>query len=414
MPPKDINMTQDETFTGGLCLVGIEPVSNYILLEQAAATRDHDTWQALMEQALAGLNCHVIQLTSDEAPGLLAYVEQHLRAHHSPDLFHVQQELSKAVAAPLAVKQRAAAKAVAQAEETLKRGHERLDNATRIPEKRGPGRPPKAAACLEQVEQAAEAARHAHQRLAGQRETVTQSIRASGHAYHFVDLERGVRRNGKLIAGDIRCHIDTIRTIAQHEHLSPTCLERIEKAERVVPKMQATIEFVSGYVRQQVRQLDLAPPVSYALHAHLIPSYYLDRVASTRTVTAGAPLRALAESLRTPLFEPGGALSTLSPTAQSQLKDTAQTLAEVFQRSSANVEGRNGYLSLRNHQLRGLDHPRKRTCLTAIHNFFLTRADGTTAAERFFGQQPRSMFAAILEAVDIPPAPRSPPKRAVA
>src|SRR4029450_13895059 len=172
---------------------------------------------------------------------------------------------------------------------------------------------------------------------------------------------------------------------------------------------QSTIEFVSGYVRQQVRQLDLAPPVSYALHAHLIPSYYLDRVASTRTVTAGEPLRALAECLRTPLFEPGGALGTLSPMAQSQLKDKAKTLAEVFQRSSSNVEGRNGYLSLRNHQLRGLDHPRKRACLTAIHNFFLTRPDGTTAAERFFGQKPRPMFAAILEAVEIPPAPLSPP-----
>src|SRR6266567_2831956 len=75
--------------------------------------------------------------------------------------------------------------------------------------------------------------------------------------------------------------------------------------------------------------------------------------------------------------------------------------------------GRNGYLSLRNHQLRGLDHPRKRACLTAVHTFFLTRADGTTAAERFFGQKPRSMFAAILESVEIPPAPLSPPRRAV-
>jgi hypothetical protein len=53
-------------------------------------------------------------------------------------------------------------------------------------------------------------------------------------------------------------------------------------------------------------------------------------------------------------------------------------------------------LSLRSHQLRGLDLPRKRECFTAIHNFFLTRPDGTTAAERFFGQKPRSMFAAIL------------------
>jgi hypothetical protein len=64
------------------------------------------------------------------------------------------------------------------------------------------------------------------------------------------------------------------------------------------------------------------------------------------------------------------------------------------------------------HQLRGLDLPRKRECFTAIHNFFLTRPDGTTAAERFFGQKPRSMFATILESVELPPAPLSPPRRA--
>jgi hypothetical protein len=62
--------------------------------------------------------------------------------------------------------------------------------------------------------------------------------------------------------------------------------------------------------------------------------------------------------------------------------------------------------------LRGLDLPRKRECFTAMHNFFLTRPDGTTAAERFFGQKPRSMFAAILGAVNVPPAPLSPPRRA--
>jgi Family of unknown function (DUF6399) len=366
-----------------------------------------------MEPALAGLNCRVIQATSDEAPGLLAYVEHHLGAHHSPDLFHVQHELSKAVSVPLAAKQRTAAKTVTKAEETLKQAHEYLAMATTAPVPRSPGRPPKGVANLEQVKDALEGARDAHQRLSAQREQVTQCIRAIGHAYHFVDLERGVRRNGKLIAGDIHAQLQTIRTIAQQADLSQACLKRIEKAERVIPKMQATIEFVSGYVRQQVSQLALPQPASYALHAHLIPSYYLERVASTRTVTAGAPLRALAERLRTPLFESGGALGALSPGEQDTLKTIAGRLAEVFQRSSSNVEGRNGYLALRNHQLRGLDHPRKRACLTAIHNFFLTRADGTTAAERFFGQKPRAMFAAILASVAIPPAPLSPPQRAM-
>ena len=177
--------------------------------------------------------------------------------------------------------------------------------------------------------------------------------------------------------------------------------------------MQATIEFVSGYVRQHVQQLDLTQPESYAVHAHLIPSYYLERVAATRPIREGIPLRELAKRLRTPLFVPGGALSALHPVEQERLKRKAATLAEVFQRSSSNVEGRNGYLSLRNHALRGLDHPRKRVCLTTVHNFLLTRPDGTTAAERFFGQKPRSMFTAILGAVTIPPAPLRPPRRVV-
>ena len=329
----------------------------------------------------------------------------------APDLFHVQHELSKAVCAPLATKERAADKALTEAKEQRDQRQARLESVDEQPEKRGPGRLPKEPMSLEQVQLALEAASHEHERLAQQREQVRLSLHAIGQASHFVDLERGVRRNGQRIASDIRAHMATIRAVAQHAHLSPRCLDRMDKAERVVPKMQATIAFVSGYVRQQIHHLDLAQPVSFAMHARLIPFYYLERAAHTLTVSAGQPLRALANRLRTPLFAPDGALSQLSPETQRDLRQQAKELAEVFQRSNANVEGRNGYLSLRNHQLRGLELPRKRTCLTTIHNFFLTRSDGTTAAERFFGQKPRSMFAAILDSVDLPPAPRSPPRR---
>ena len=180
----------------------------------------------------------------------------------------------------MATKQRAAGKAATEAQQRLEQVQGPLQSAGGEPQNRGPGRPPKATASLEQLEQEAEVARQEHQRISEQREQVAQSIRAIGHAYHFVDVERGVRRNGKLIAADIQEQIDTVRTVAQHEGLSQTCLERIEKAERVLPKMQATIEFVSGYVRQQVSQLHLTPPVSYALHAHLIPACSLERVRS--------------------------------------------------------------------------------------------------------------------------------------
>src|SRR5712691_2922161 len=115
MPRTDLTVTQDDTCTGGLCLVTMDPDSNFIILEQLAQTRDHVMWNALMAPALEQLNCQVMQSTSAEAPGLLAYGEHSLKAHHSPDVFHVQHERSKAVSAPMATTERAAKQAATEA-----------------------------------------------------------------------------------------------------------------------------------------------------------------------------------------------------------------------------------------------------------------------------------------------------------
>ena len=69
---------------------------------------------------------------------------------------------------------------------------------------------------------------------------------------------------------------------------------------------------------------------------------YLERVAQTRTGYAGEPLRELAERLRRPLCEPGGALAELSEAEQSALQQQAKELAEVFQRSSLMWKGATG------------------------------------------------------------------------
>lgn len=411
-PRSDLTVTQAETFTGGLCLVTMDPDRHCILVEQLAEARDHTTWNALLAPALAQRTGPVMPSTSEEAPGRLAYVAHDREAHHAPDVFHGQHELRKAVAAPMATKERAVHKAVAEAQAQIAQVPTPLPTTDDEPAKRGPSRSPKAPGSLAYAQHELEAARRAHERLVQQREQVTRSLRALGHDDHCVDLARGVRRNGRLMASDIQAHIEQVRALAQHEGRSQTSVERLEKAERVVPKRQATIAFVSRYGRPQVDQLDWTPPAACIVHAKLLPAFSLDRVARPRTVRDGAPLRELAERLRAPLFEPGGPLRALSPEAHKQLPDEAKRLAAVFQRSSANVEGRNGYLSLRNHPLRGLAWPRKREGFTTMHHFCLTRPDGTTAAERFFGQKPRSMFTAIVESVALPPAPLSPPRRA--
>jgi hypothetical protein len=121
MPPKDRTVTQAETFTGGLCLITMDPDSPFIIVEQLAQARDHTTWNTLMAPALAPRNGRVIQSTSEAAPGLLASVAPSLEAHHSPDVFPGQHELVKAVSGPLATTERAAHKAVTEATEPLDR-----------------------------------------------------------------------------------------------------------------------------------------------------------------------------------------------------------------------------------------------------------------------------------------------------
>src|SRR5215510_7525372 len=56
MPRKDLTVTQDETFTGGLCLIPMDPESNCIILEQLAQARDQASWHEHMVPALAQLN----------------------------------------------------------------------------------------------------------------------------------------------------------------------------------------------------------------------------------------------------------------------------------------------------------------------------------------------------------------------
>ncbi|MER2543532.1 MAG: hypothetical protein ABTS16_08800, partial [Candidatus Accumulibacter phosphatis] len=102
MPHRDLTVCEDETFHPQICLVALEPVSGFLLLEQYAADRKAATWTQVLQAALVGLNVAVIQGTSDEATALHRQVEMDLDAHHSPDLFHGQHEVSKATSLHLA------------------------------------------------------------------------------------------------------------------------------------------------------------------------------------------------------------------------------------------------------------------------------------------------------------------------
>jgi hypothetical protein len=411
MPSRAISACEDETYHPKPCLVAIEPVSNFILLEQYSQGRDAESWNTALEQAVAGLPVVIEQVTSDEAKGIRAHVRDSLGAQASSDVFHVQHEVSRGTGPCLAAQVRQTQAAVEAAKSNLASvvADAAADDAT----PRGPGRPKDWTTRQATAQQAVEAAVGADGAAGENREQMRQAIRDIASAYHPFDLNSGAARDANKAGEDLQAVFGRIEAIANKASLPERCLARSAKARRVIPNLIATIGWVHRTIAACVASLALDSPVVALLHSHIIPGLYLQRRArQASTAQLRAALREQATRLLSVLQDAAGLWATLPPELQVAALDVAQACADLFQPSSSCVEGRNGQLALHHHHLHRLSSG-KLVALTTVHNYFLARPDGTSAAERFFGAKPMNLFEHLCAVLPLPARPRarrSPPQ----
>ncbi len=173
-----------------------------------------------------------------------------------------------------------------------------------------------------------------------------------------------------------------------------------------------TIAWFWTVARICVEELNLSEEVERAVYERLLPGLYWQQAARRgRTAEQRQDKEVLAEELLKEAWEEGGVLSRLTAEDQERVKRVANEVVGLFARSSSCVEGRNGRLALFHHGQTRLSAGRLKA-LTVIHNYVTMRADGTTAAERFFGKKPRDVFRWLLERLpDLPrPAAKRPKK----
>ena len=338
MPTKMITLCEDETFHPEICLVAMEPVSNFILLEAYSERRDGDSWSAAIKEALTDLPVTVIQSTSDGGTGLIKHVEQSLQAHHSPDLFHVQQDLTRAISAPINAK-------VKQAEKTHETNKKILDKLTKKQENE-----PK---ILENhdlcsdldrdvilAEMAEEAALSRLNELKKHQEDIKESKKALGTVYHPYDLETGAPQTADVVSDTMEAHYAKIHVIADDADLSDNSMSRLEKAHRVFKGMIHTIAFFWSFVAQHIASVGLTPEMESIMRDILIPAFYL-QLASKKAARAKERhrLAKLSKELlaRLELIDEWG---ILTESIKDQMRAIAKDCANVFQRSSSCVEGR--------------------------------------------------------------------------
>jgi hypothetical protein len=353
-----------------------------------------------MAKAVADKPIAVIQSTSDEGRGICSHVANGLGAHHSPDVFHVQQEVSRATSGPLASKVRQAEKEVAAAEKEV--GKRVAAQAKFDGKKRRRGRRPDFDKRIAAARQAA----HSHlAECQRQQERVQQANQAISRVYHPYNLETGGAQNAEAVAAALAVQFSQLEAVTQAASLSEKSRQRIAKARRVVVQMVATIAFFWLTVRAKIEALQLAPEVETLVYAHLLPAFYLQIVAKkAKPAERRQQLEQTAATLLAPLLNKDSPVQQLPIEDIQLLEDVAWECVRLFQPSSSCVEGRNGQLALRHHALHRLSD-RKLNALKVVHNFYLQREDGTTAAERFFDTPPGDLFAYLLEHVDIPGFP---------
>ncbi len=403
MPSKVISICEDETFHPETCLVAIEPSSNFILVEKYADDRKTATWDKAVECAVKKMPVEIIQVVSDQGRSLVCHALKSLKVHHSPDCFHVIYEIGKGTSAAMASMVK---KAKARHEEKIKLickavdCREKYDNAPKRPRGRRPDFENRIHLADVQVQKAKEEMGQ----LKKDQETVRDAKAQIGQVYHPYDLKSGKKQSAEEVSRLLNDTFDTINGATRA--LSDKCHKKVAKAQRVTKEMVATISFFHMMVDILLRSMNISADDRQLMETYLIPGYYLKQAAMKhRDITVRNDIEKKARELLSVIDRlEDGSLKTTG-TDLGKLKKAAQECAQFFQRSSSCVEGRNAQLSLR-HQ--GIDRLSKRhlKALTVVHNYYIKRRDGTTAAERFFESKHRNLFDFLLENMDYPVRPK--------
>jgi Family of unknown function (DUF6399) len=405
MKPKAITLVADEHFHSSKpCLVGLEPVSGFLLVESYRDRRDADTWKEAIKEGTAGMPVEVVQMTSDEARALICCAEKGLGAAHSPDLFHGQRDTLKPLLLPLT-------RPIQQAEKELeKAARHTAELDTPLAE---PVSEEDFLALVEAVRQE-EAIRKQLGQARGLKEEAVQQVRGVGDDYHPFDRETGKPVTAEEVGKRLTEHVDKLAEVVAEAGLGEKAQQAVNKSRTWVGTLMGCVAWFWGLATARVQELELSEAQEQIVYEKLLAGHYWERAAGrARTAQERKRLKEMAEELKKAAWRDGGALSSLPEEEKREVEEAARETAGLFQRSSSCVEGRNGRLSLQHHGHSRVSE-RRLKALTVIHNYLVKRSDGTTAAERFFGQKPRDVFTWLLERMpDLPrPAPKRPKKAA--
>jgi Family of unknown function (DUF6399) len=403
MPKKNIVGALDENFImDDMTLILMDPVSGYILAEQIEENRDAQTWHKVTQTGLKGLNVTITQLVGDEASGLTKFAGNSLRVMKGSDLFHIQQEITKGLTSHLARNLQHCKKKQEDLEieklKALVQFKSHLNHVEDIQDLSKKGiNIGKRIIGIDKEEQAnrkkIEIAEAQYKKSQEARRSITDN-------YHPFSLDTGEKHKPQIIQEKLEEAYATLEAVAKEEGCTDKQKQKLEKAKRSLGSMMAVLAFFFSFLTMVIKSMGLNES-QCQLFEQLVSIQYLKMcLRKAKKKNKKEKIKRAIEGIEKQIAQ-NHLWREISESIQTEWWRRALECAQVFQRSSSCVEGRNGQLSLKFHAFRRINR-HSLNVLTILHNFFIKRADETTAAERFFEQRPRDLFKWLLDRVELP------------
>lgn len=385
---REIVASGDETwFNDDMLLVLLDLVSGYLIVEEEAEDRSYETWNAKAQTRLKELGLRVRHFISDRGKSLVKLATAGFGCLAGADIFHAQYGISKWLGRSLYGKLGSATKQLREVKAKL----------VKLEEKET--KPDEIAAQKQRVKEkqekldVVEAGRKTYS-------AIQQTISATVHAF---DVEDNQPQSSEQVEE---------RLEEQSQRLEQIALDHsVKDNQDAVGKFRRQIEDVASIVdawwlwNEESLDDDIGTDIRNWLMYVLLPViYWHDQLEKTRNPEMRKVYRAALRKAQA-AYADHPMTPTVSKKELERWRTWAKWASSHFHRASSAVEGRNGLLSQSYHNGRGLTSHRL-GALTVIHNYDTHRSDGSTPAERLYGEQFPDLFDWLLNRMGALPLPR--------
>lgn len=378
----------DETwFNDQMVLVLMDLGSGYLVLEEEAADRSYETWEAKAQARLQQLGLRVRHFVSDRGKALVKLATSSFGCLAGADIFHAQYDLSKWLGRSLHGKFGRTSKQLQEAEEKMAS----LAEKEAAPEK------------ITQQKQVIEQCQAQLKVIEASRQAYHEAQRSVSAAVHAFSVAENTPQTSEQVEMGLAQQAQRFEELAQEQAVADH-KDATGKFRRQIKDVASIVDAWWLWTKESLER-GIGAELSYWLLHILLPViYWYHQLQKTQNpemkkLYAAALQKAQAAYVVHPVTQ------TMSPDDLDRWRSWAEWASGNFHRASSAGEGRNGCLSQSYHNGRGLTS-RRLAALTTIHNYDTRRRDGSTPAQRLYGQQFPDLFEWLLGQMGALPLPR--------